>query len=68
MGETQARAKGIMEKFIVEPLKMEKAKYIVIFWKVSTGIHLDECNTIDEVNELVKFHQNNSVAFEVYEI
>jgi hypothetical protein len=57
-----------MEKFIVEPLKMEKAKYIVIFWKVSTGIHLDECNTIDEVNELVKFHQNNSVAFEVYEI
>lgn len=54
--------------FIVEPLKTNKAKWVVIFHTSFGDIGLDECNSVDEVNKYVRFHQENSNAFEVYEL
>jgi hypothetical protein len=55
-------------KFLVEPRLIGKAKWIVVYFSDFGDMGLDQANTINQVNKLVKFHQNNSNAFEVYKI
>ena len=56
------------EDFLVEPRKLAKAKWFVVYFSDFGDFGVDVADTIKQVNELVRFHQDNSNLFEVYEL
>ena len=56
------------QDFLVEPIKLTKAKWIVIYFSDFGDLGVDEADTIKEVNRLVRFHQKHFNSFEVYEL